>query len=93
MALISKSLCWLIILNLLKLSLSTWPESSESSIGYPQICNICDCVEPNVDCFDKDITKHYRELDEKLMSLMYQYDRYKNQFEKPVEFPANLKGL
>ena len=54
MALISKSLCWLIILNLLKLSLSTWPGSY---IGFPQICNNCDCVEPNVNCFDKNIIK------------------------------------
>ena len=57
MALISKSLCWLIILNLLKLSLCTWSESPESSIEFPQICNICDCAEPKVNCFDKNITK------------------------------------
>ena len=56
-----------------------------------------DCLPPceglSITSFDKDITRHYRKLEEKLTSLMYQYSRYKNQFEKPLEFPANLKGL
>ena len=52
MALISKSLFWLIVLNSSKLSLSTWPES----VSISQICNKCDCEEPNINCFDKNIT-------------------------------------
>ena len=53
MALISKSLCWLIILNLSKLSLSTWPKSS---VGSSKICNTCDCEEPTVNCVDRNVT-------------------------------------
>ena len=50
------------------------------------------CEGLSITSFDKDITRHYRKLEEKLATLMSQYSRYKNQFEKPVEFPANLKG-
>ena len=53
MALISKSLCLLTILNLSNFSFSTRPESS---IEYFQICNSCDCEEPFINCFDKKIT-------------------------------------
>ena len=58
---------------------------------YPDCLPLCEGL--SITRFDKDITKQYRKLDEKLKGLMYQYNRYKNQFEKPLEFPANLKGL
>ena len=60
-------------------------------LEYEDCLPMCEGV--SITNFDKDITKHYRSLDNKLKNLMNQYNRYKNLFEKPVEFPANLKGL